>query len=655
MYGQQPGSQNQFSMPSGKRQNQRSLNHNSRPLSDNTSTQNPFEDAFSGLASRSVRPQVPARPGRGARGGRGHTGSAARRIGASPTQAVNLGNVFQNPSPTSNSSNGLPAPTQSLNSGSQLPDPIQTMYSPRNHFQNQTEGRSSGETDLAQATSSVISLANRLSDLGAHCVIDLPTIVFCGKQSAGKSSLVEAISAVPLPRADGTCTRTPGELRLTETAVGSRWQCQVKLRWEHDDLHNRPLGAGEIRTENFESMIYEKGQVDSVVTRAQTALLNPSGRKMGQNELKFSRNVVCIDIQGPGVGNLSIIDLPGMIQAADKREDEKYIHLIRDMVMGYISKEDAIIAMVISCKDDMENQAMRTLARQVDPQGIRSIGILTKPDTVEEGTHQKYVDVLQGRAYQLKLGYFACKNPSQMQMKQRLSHSDARRMELEFFRTAPGWSQVTDTSRFGSTPLAAVLSQLLKERIQLQIPVMRDNIFDQQEALKKRLEEIGEVVPEEQSQAAILKLIYRLFEDVKQQVNVSDGADKGLYNEMYEEYGNFSDSLKDTSPKFALLKERGREESHKRSSSKSKDAPLVTQPKVSDSYGILVPVGTAGATEFSDMMKFMQCERGRRMQGHESFMPVQKAIKEFVGKWNAPVMEMVKTGRLIFEKFLLQD
>ena len=50
--------------------------------------------------------------------------------------------------------------------------------------------------------------------------------------------------------------------------------------------------------------------------------------RAGRNELKFSKNVVCIDIRGPNVGNLSIIDLPGLIQTVEKEEDERFIRTI---------------------------------------------------------------------------------------------------------------------------------------------------------------------------------------------------------------------------------------------------------------------------------------------------------------------------------------
>jgi hypothetical protein len=43
-------------------------------------------------------------------------------------------------------------------------------------------------------------------------------------------------------------------------------------------------------------------------------------------------------------------------------------------------------------------QAVIKMAREVDPQGLRTIGVLTKPDTIEAGTHQPWVKVLQVRS-----------------------------------------------------------------------------------------------------------------------------------------------------------------------------------------------------------------------------------------------------------------
>jgi hypothetical protein len=58
-------------------------------------------------------------------------------------------------------------------------------------------------------------------------------------------------------------------------------------------------------------------------------------------------------------------------------------------------------------------QAILDLAREADPKGQRTLGVLTKPDTIEEGTHSQWLPLLQGQRFGLDLGYYAVKNPSQ--------------------------------------------------------------------------------------------------------------------------------------------------------------------------------------------------------------------------------------------------
>lgn len=74
------------------------------------------------------------------------------------------------------------------------------------------------------------------------------------------------------------------------------------------------------------------------------------------NELKFTRNVVVLEILGADI-NLTAIDLPGIIHTTEKDEDRTNVDLIRELTEHYMSKERAIIIITISCKVDMDNQA----------------------------------------------------------------------------------------------------------------------------------------------------------------------------------------------------------------------------------------------------------------------------------------------------------
>ncbi|CAG8657475.1 26390_t:CDS:2 [Dentiscutata erythropus] len=165
-------------------------------------------------------------------------------------------------------------------------------------------------------TFNYIRLLNELRRVGAHFIVNIPTIVFCGSPSAGKSSLFELISGIKLE----ICTRCVVELRLTES-VGT-WSCQVSLRKEYDENEKRLSRPIETK---FGDLINDINQVGLTVRRAQKALLNPTQDndrylewnfncdELKSDDLDFTKNVVCIEIKAPNVPNLSLIDLPGII------------------------------------------------------------------------------------------------------------------------------------------------------------------------------------------------------------------------------------------------------------------------------------------------------------------------------------------------------
>ncbi len=70
------------------------------------------------------------------------------------------------------------------------------------------------DTRYSSVSSSLLSLADDLRDLGVDALLEVPTLVIAGDQSSGKSSVVEAVASVALPRATGTCTRCPTEVRM---------------------------------------------------------------------------------------------------------------------------------------------------------------------------------------------------------------------------------------------------------------------------------------------------------------------------------------------------------------------------------------------------------------------------------------------------------
>jgi hypothetical protein len=105
------------------------------------------------------------------------------------------------------------------------------------------------------------------------------------------------------------------------------WKCQISLRFEVDDQQKRKSEVKEIR---FGPMLHDKSKLEAVLRRAQLAILNPGvapeqfidldltnlDTKVppldSRMQLQFSSNVVCLDLSGNDVIDLSFIDLPGM-------------------------------------------------------------------------------------------------------------------------------------------------------------------------------------------------------------------------------------------------------------------------------------------------------------------------------------------------------
>jgi GTPase SAR1 family protein len=162
-----------------------------------------------------------------------------------------------------------------------------------------------------------------LCDCGIEQVIPMPKIVVIGNQSAGKSSLIEAISQIKVPRAQGTCTRCPMEVRLRRGDPTS-WKCEVSLRYEHCEV------TGQILQSNLKfGKTNSKEEVSGLLRRAQLAILNPRKPLTDFFELTeeecykhdrgigFSKNTVVLDITGAEV-DVTFMDLPGIIQNTEK-------------------------------------------------------------------------------------------------------------------------------------------------------------------------------------------------------------------------------------------------------------------------------------------------------------------------------------------------
>ncbi|KXZ50489.1 hypothetical protein GPECTOR_16g664 [Gonium pectorale] len=369
-----------------------------------------------------------------------------------------------------------------------------------------------------------------------------------------------------------------------ESGAAPSWSCRIKLS-RNFDHEGKPLL--EKPPEETFCTVTNKSHIAACVTAAQAVLLNPtavqsarggaraylpilSGKlpkesnakealgSADQYELAFTANKVVLDIDG-AEADLTIIDLPGIIH--DHPRGKQYVELVERMTKACLAPENHIIAMALPAGLDPETQAIRAWVREVDPSGHRSIGIVTKPDTLAEDAHIancKLVELVCHRNgsyigtspapnhdHHLRLGYYVVKNPTQEQLVQGITFTAAREAEARYFADSQHWASAVAksprlTSRLGTKNLRTGLSDLLVERIQAQLPAIRRTAREQLALISRDLAALPPP-PGEDALQELRDLLGRFAEVMEGHVRASSVTeDRAFFQKtltLYQAYG----------------------------------------------------------------------------------------------------------------------
>ncbi|KAG8898578.1 hypothetical protein FRB99_007344 [Tulasnella sp. 403] len=329
----------------------------------------------------------------------------------------------------------------------------------------------------------LLDILKSLHSTGVQNELDLPQIVVVGSQSVGKSSLIESMSGLSLPRDTGTCTRCPMECKLQQ---GPLWSCSIMLRF-HVDSAGRPLM--DIREVVFGDTLYDKREVVRMIRRAQRAILRPTLDASvflddsdldvaGHPAQSFSANCVCMHVTGPQVPDLYFYDLPGIIANVRDNENEGDIQLVEGLAKSYINRPNSIVLLVISCETDFENQGAGRLVFKDDELRRRTVGVLTKVDRIEYGGTSRWLRMLRNEENPLKNGWYCVKQPDMIQLQSGISWEDARESERSFFQDTPPWSTLErrHRQRLGSEPLAENLGVVLSNLAARKLPEIQREV-----------------------------------------------------------------------------------------------------------------------------------------------------------------------------------
>ncbi|PQE30378.1 dynamin family protein [Rutstroemia sp. NJR-2017a WRK4] len=391
-----------------------------------------------------------------------------------------------------------------------------------------------------------INAIDELRQYDIEHVVKLPKIIVVGDQSAGKSSMMSALTGTHIPRKNGTCTRCPANI---VTSAAETWSCSISLSQKYEYVQPRqpvkpqdvtqknpfyPWRERDLRTLQFK-VLTDKSELEDAMKWAQIALLNHNqnctsfipgaGQRWKEDdvttEAEFSPNVVVVSISGPDLTSLSFFDLPGIIVNSAKSEQDYLIQAFENLAVKHIEEQNSLIIFTMSMSVDAVMSKTKKVI--VDNNATaRCVGVLTKPDTFSDkkGDVSDWEKVLLGTEHIMGHGYFATKQPGpnfKYDPTAGSYHDQARMEEAEFFDKDELWSGrwkhfrsrcgTAVIQEFLSCQLAKEIAKSIKERITLRM-------LEIDEELK-----MLPALPQSDIQHIILKILLRFSSKVQSLMN----------------------------------------------------------------------------------------------------------------------------------------
>lgn len=313
---------------------------------------------------------------------------------------------------------------------------------------------------------SLISIVNKLQNvfhlIGEGNAVWLPQIVAVGDQSSGKSSVIENILGKSfLPKGVGIITRQPLILQIINIAEDDKSSAEEFGVFQHKN---------NIIFKNFSDI---RAEIESI-----------TNNKVGRNK-EISEEPICLSIYSKNVLNLTLIDLPGLTKIPVGNQPPDIEIRIRRLVTKYISNPNSIILAVVTANTDMATSESLKLAKEFDPEGNRTVAVVTKLDLMDSGTDA--TDILTGKIIPVKLGIIGVVNRSQRDIMSNKMVSDAIRDESAFLQK----HYPALASKHGTPYLTQRLNQILKIHIKKCLPELKLRISNAKYQTWDRLNAFG--------------------------------------------------------------------------------------------------------------------------------------------------------------------
>lgn len=369
-----------------------------------------------------------------------------------------------------------------------------------------------GFGELAQHK--LITTANEInclmsdSKVPIHADLILPQLVVIGTQSSGKSSILNRLMNIDLlPTGSSMVTRTPLNLclhKVTSEPIKS---------W----VEFKQFDAGTWTTYQRIDLTLPTPQPEEI-QRIRDTITQKTNEYAG-TEMGVSDKPIIVNLYSPNVPNLSLVDLPGfiMIPCTEKGQPSDIQHRIEKLVDRYVSNPKSIVLTVIQARTDLEtDQGLAFIKRYPEAGYGRMIGVLTKPDLMNEGSDvSSYLSGNIASDLRLSEGYYTVRNASTVE--------ESNAIEAQWFEQHSVYSSYPNCT--GIPSLCNHVVNLLTSSINQALPEVVEGIGEVEKVVDRKLSALGEQLPE--SDESKIVMLNHMVRKISQRV-ISLLEDRGL-------------------------------------------------------------------------------------------------------------------------------
>ncbi|EEY56066.1 interferon-induced GTP-binding protein Mx [Phytophthora infestans T30-4] len=456
---------------------------------------------------------------------------------------------------------------------------------------------------------------DQLRDVGLDQYIELPQIAVMGDTSSGKSSLLSALSGVSFPSNDQLTTRCPTQLILTRADT---FRGTVRLVRYQSGSEN---GEGEEK----QDLNRLKDVPDSITKLTQ---------KLVDEGQYISDDQIVIEMCGPELPNLTLTDLPGLVRTVGDHEDQSLIPRVRQMVDRYMKQEQTVIIAVVPANVDMHNTEILQAAQEADPNGTRTIAVVTKVDLVDAGAELAVHELLLNKKKKMRLGYHAVKCRNQRELAKGTSIEKGLANEMAFFRQHEYWSRLP-THLWGVQRLTERLVSILEDNIRRSLPKVIDEISARMSETQKQLLKLGTTLKSPGAQRQ------QFGKWVNQYLRLMEAAMTGQYELLSP---NGATSMPEARLRAVLRrKDRTfREEIEASKTSDTRGTDVLCEELPHEWLGATRWKFASGVMAANGLKQFIQANRGDELAIFPSYRVFCSCVQRSLRKWERPALELLE-------------